>query len=168
MTFSAMEKDHARPLGSPRDLAPSIIAQEYVEGIAASVAFLIGPRRRTALAPCRQNISDDGRLSYLGGSLPLPEELAMRAVSLATRAVDAVNGLFSYVGVDLVLAEDARNDCIIEINPRLTTSYVGLRRLARFNIAEELLRLVRGEESRTLAWRQEAIAFLPDGRVVEL
>ena len=39
-------------------------------------------------------------------------------------------------------------DRVIEINPRLTTSYVGLRALARFNLAEALLAVIRiGEES---------------------
>lgn len=147
------------------DLAASMIAQEYVPGIAASVAFLIGANSRAALAPCRQYISADGHLSYLGGSLPLLEDLAIRAVALATRAIESINGLSGYLGVDLVLGDDPRNDCIIEINPRLTTSYAGLRRSAHFNIAEELLRLVRGEETRNLTWRQQRTAFLSDGSV---
>jgi predicted ATP-grasp superfamily ATP-dependent carboligase len=32
-----------------------------------------------------------------------------------------------YLGVDLVLGPNASTDKVIEINPRLTTSYVGLR-----------------------------------------
>ncbi len=143
--------------------ASNSIAQEYFAGIPASVSFLMGPKQRAPLVPCRQHISDDGRLRYLGGSLPLPDELSARAITLGHRAVDAVAGLFGYVGVDLVLADDPRNDCVIEINPRLTTSYVGLRRAARFNIAEALLRIVRGEKSDILLWRSEPVEFRPDG-----
>ena len=55
-------------------------------------------------------------------------------------------GLLGYVGVDLVLgdAADGSRDYAIEINPRLTTSYVGLRALADFNIAEAMLRAANG------------------------
>ena len=42
-------------------------------------------------------------------------------------------GLQGYVGVDLVLGEET---CwLIEINPRPTTSYVGLRRVIDLNMA---------------------------------
>ena len=42
-------------------------------------------------------------------------------------------------------AADGSRDYAIEINPRLTTSYVGLRALAEFNIAEAMLRAATGK-----------------------
>ena len=59
--------------------AREMIAQERVEGTAASVAFLIGPGRRVALQPCLQDLSTDGRYRYLGGSTPIADDLARRA-----------------------------------------------------------------------------------------
>jgi predicted ATP-grasp superfamily ATP-dependent carboligase len=46
-----------------------------------------------------------------------------------------------YLGVDLVLGDDpsGADDRVIEINPRLTTSYVGLRAAALCNLAEAML-----------------------------
>ena len=41
---------------------------------------------------------------------------------------------------------------VIEINPRLTTSYVGLRALASCNLAAALLNVVAGQKPR-LTWR---------------
>ena len=140
-----------------------MIAQEYSAGSAASVAFLVGPSERVALLPCHQHISDDGFLRYLGGSLPFADDLSVRAIALARKAIGCVPGLFGYVGVDLVLADDPARDCIIEINPRLTTSYVGLRRAAQFNIAEALLQVVRGKKLPNLPWLPDRILFLPDG-----
>ena len=99
---------------------------------------------------CRQRriLSEDGRLQYVGGRIPLPAPLAARATRLSDEAVRAVAGLQGYVGVDVVLgpARDGSLDAVIEINPRLTTSYVGLRVLTQGNLAEVMLRLVTGQD----------------------
>jgi predicted ATP-grasp superfamily ATP-dependent carboligase len=129
------------------------VIQPLIVGRAASVAFLIGPKQTIALAPCWQHL-DEG-FQYLGGSTPIPSDLAVRAVSIARRAIDAVSGLNGYVGVDVILGDE---DMAIETNPRLTTSYIGLRQLAQDNLAEALLRIVRGDEVR-LRWRHGPISF---------
>lgn len=145
-----------------------MILQEYVPGRAASVAFVNG----TALIPCWQQLSTDGRFQYMGGELPIPAESAERAIAIASAAVKCVVGLNGYVGVDVVLGE--AGDFAIEINPRLTTSYVGLRHVMDFNIAERMLgssagRLVpHGEPrppERTSTHPTKMIRFLPDGSV---
>jgi len=81
-------------------------------------------------------------------------------VKLARRAVECVPGLLGYVGVDLVLgaAEDGSRDFAIEINPRLTTSYLGLRQLAKSNLAEAMLSVAAGTTP-DLKWRQEPVEF---------
>ena len=121
--------------------------ESYVPGLAASVAMLCGPGGRISLAPCKQRISDDGRLRYLGGEMPLAAGLAERARSLAERALAAMPPAVGYVGVDLVLGRepDGSQDAVIEINPRLTTSYVGLRTAATSNLAEAMWRVAQGE-----------------------
>jgi predicted ATP-grasp superfamily ATP-dependent carboligase len=139
-----------------------MIAQQHISGFAASVAFLVGPSQTVALAPCEQLLSADGRFTYLGGRLPLSPNLADRAIRIATAAVQCVPGLSGYVGVDVVLGDDGR-DWAIEINPRLTTSYVGLRRLARSNLAAAMLAIVRGEPITPLDWEGGPIEFTPDG-----
>jgi predicted ATP-grasp superfamily ATP-dependent carboligase len=134
------------------------IVQEYVRGQAASVALLIGETQTIPLLPARQHLSRDGRFRYLGGSLPLPEPLARRATELALQAVAGIGGLRGYVGVDLVLGDDGR-DCAIEINARLTTSYLGLRQLCRQNLAEMMLRLAHGESIPVPEWRSDEVVF---------
>ena len=103
--------------------------ERFCPGLAASVAVLCGPAGVFPLLPCRQRLSGDGRFVYQGGSLPLEAPLAHRAADLAARCVAALPGAMGYLGVDLVLGadHDGRDDVVIEINPRLTTSYVGLR-----------------------------------------
>lgn len=138
-----------------------LMLQEYAPGRPASVAFLVGPREIIALPPAVQRLSTDGRFRYDGGELPIRTDLAARAAALGRRAIECVPGLAGYVGVDLVLGE--AGDYAIEINPRLTTSYVGLRALADFNLAEAMLRVARGEPAGELAWRPGRVGFRPDG-----
>jgi predicted ATP-grasp superfamily ATP-dependent carboligase len=144
------------------------LLQPLARGLPVSVAFLLGPGQEVALAPAEQHLTDDGRFCYQGGTVPLPPELARRAVELGRRAVRAVPELCGYVGVDLLLgaAADGSADQVIEINPRLTTSYLGLRALARDNLAAALLRVVRGEPVAALAWRPGPVRFLADGTLV--
>lgn len=150
-----------------RDPARPMILQEFVPGKAASVAVLCGPDGHVPLAPTFQRLSTEGRFKYEGGELPIPPDLAARAVGLAARAVACVPGLLGYVGVDLVLgaAEDGSRDYAIEINPRLTTSYIGLRELAEANIAEAMLAVAVGRAVGELRWKPGRLRFEPDGSV---
>jgi len=81
--------------------------------------------------------------------------------------MEAVPGLRGYVGVDLVLGpnDDGNEDWVIEINPRLTTSYIGLRVVAKANLAEAMLRVVGGEIVPPLDWHPDVVHFHADGRV---
>lgn len=150
--------------------AADMILQPYVPGRAASVAFLTGPAGAIPLWPAAQHLSADGRFRYLGGTVPLPETDWPRAQALAGRAIAAVPGLCGYVGVDLILgdAADGGGDAIIEINPRLTTSYIGLRRIATTNLADALLRVAKGDAAvsfDSLSRRPAStVRFDPDGR----
>ncbi len=156
----------ATALAAREPVCPMIL-QEFLPGQAASVAFLCGPRGHVPLLPCFQLLSDDGRFKYEGGELPIPDDLAERVVKLGRAAVECVPGLLGYVGVDLVLgtASDGSRDYAIEINPRLTTSYIGLRALAAFNIAEAMLKAAKGEDVGTLEWKPGRVRFGPDGSV---
>jgi tyramine---L-glutamate ligase len=157
-------------LASPHD-TPSPYAwrrrlEQYKPGLAASVALLCGPAGRVPLVPCKQRISEDGRLRYLGGELPLSAGLAERAVALADRALAALPATSGYVGVDLVLGRDPRGseDFVIEVNPRLTTSYVGLRVATETNLAEAMWRVAQGE-SIQLEFSSRPLEFDCDGNV---
>ncbi len=138
-------------VSGPHDAVPAYAwprrLERFVPGLAASVAVLCGPAGRVPLVPCQQRLSDDGRLRYRGGQLPLAPGLAERAVTLARRALEALPPAVGYVGVDLVLGRDAdgSEDYVIEVNPRLTTSYVGLRAAAQTNLAEAMCHVAQGE-----------------------
>jgi predicted ATP-grasp superfamily ATP-dependent carboligase len=159
------EKDWSRSWKEARCEMPvsEFLVQPHVRGQAASVAFFLGPSQVIPLPPTAQHLSEDGRFHYLGGRLPLEPTLATRALSLGQRAITCIPGLQGYVGVDLVLGNRSVEDVVIEINPRLTTSYLGLRRLARNNLAEVLWRVWQGDRVPALSWNEGPIFFRSDG-----
>ena len=140
--------------------------ESYMPGLAASVAVLCGPSGNVVLTPCKQRISEDGRLRYLGGELPLSPGLADRARELAERAVAAMPATVGYVGVDLVLGRepDGSHDAVIEVNPRLTTSYVGLRTATQSNLAEAMWEVSQGNV-RPIEFSSRGIEFDSNGNV---
>jgi predicted ATP-grasp superfamily ATP-dependent carboligase len=146
----------------------AMILQQYVPGRAVSVAFLCGPAATVPLQPTFQRLSNDGRFHYEGGELPIPPHLAERALALGQRAIGCVPGLLGYVGVDLVLGEasDGSQDYAIELNPRLTTSYVGLRALAEVNLAEVLVAVVLGRQPGPVRWKAGLVRFAADGAIL--
>jgi hypothetical protein len=152
--------DEPPPYPWPRRL------ERFVPGLAASVSLLCGAGGQVSLVPCRQLISDDGRLRYLGGELPLAAGLAARATTLAERAVAVLPPTSGYVGVDLVLGRNpyGSEDFVIEVNPRLTTSFVGIRAAAKSNLAEAMVRVAQGETV-TVPFSEHPLEFDVDGHV---
>ncbi len=153
-------RDEPPPYPWPRRL------ERYYAGTSASVSFLCGPAHRTALPACRQHLTTDGRFSYTGGALLQDEELTKRATTLAAQALDALPAALGYVGVDLVLgkAADGSEDVVIEVNPRMTTSYVGLRAATNDNLAAAMIENAAGRIV-SPTFSKEPLDFLADGTI---
>lgn len=140
--------------------------EEFQSGTAASVAVLCGPDLRIALPACRQNLAADGSFAYLGGQLPLDEPLRGRAERLALKVAEALPDCRGYIGIDIVLGSTAEFDTVIELNPRMTTSYVGLRRLARGNLASAMIDVAEGKMP-DLCFDPGPVEFSADGTILE-
>lgn len=145
-----------------------MIAQDYVPRIAASVSLLTGPRGCVALSPSEQLLTADNSFGYVGSRFGLSSELAARATRVAVAAAECVPGLAGYIGVDLVLgpATDGSTDFAIELNPRLTTSYLGLRLGTESNLAELLRRAAFGQQFTVPKWKSGSWEFWVDDRLV--
>jgi tyramine---L-glutamate ligase len=115
-----------------------ILLQQYIDGTHASVSVLVSETGALPLSLNGQMMSVGAPFEYRGGIVPLDHVQGNSALEYARRAVSLGPGLRGYVGVDMLLTEE---ECYaIEINPRLTTSYVGLRRVIDINLAEAIWR----------------------------
>ena len=106
------------------------IVQELKQGLPASFCFFVHKDQCTPITSSFQNMEcQDLQFVYQGGTLPLPLDFEYRALILAQKTLRDFNGLNGWVGVDLILGPDTKGleDFVFEINPRLTTSYLGAR-----------------------------------------
>ena len=142
----------------------AVILQEYVRGIAASVSVLADGHRATALSVNQQILAGSPPFAYRGGRTPLGHELAPRAITAALEACRAVPGLRGFVGVDVVLTES--DVAVIEINPRLTTAYLGVRAAVNENVAALAMDACAGRLPAVLPRLRRSIQFSASGRVV--
>lgn len=135
----------ARAAAACRAGCASVRVERWIEGTAASASVVAGGRRAVPLALNAQQVAigADGALAYRGGSTPLDHPRAAEALDAARRAVEAIPGLAGYVGVDLVLPDGAA-PVVVELNPRLTTAYAGLRLATPVNLAALVLEACRG------------------------
>jgi len=123
--------------GEGIDVQDNMIIQEFIEGEAVSVSLLADGRRALPFSLNKQNIiMNNGSLEYDGGYTPMDHEMMEEAFRVAARAVESIGGLRGYVGVDLILAD---RPYLIEINSRITTPYIGLRRLTDRNMGRMII-----------------------------
>jgi len=140
-----------------------ILLQRYVRGAAASVSLLANGRQAVALTLNAQAIGSSPAFSYRGGQTPFDHPLASRAIAAALDTCRALPGLRGFVGVDLVLT--ASDAVVIEVNPRITTAYLGVRAAFEENVAAWALAACGGDlPSAPRPLRR--IRFTASGRVV--
>jgi predicted ATP-grasp superfamily ATP-dependent carboligase len=116
------------------------IAQKMIMGKTVSVSVISTRGKAVAATLNGQFVtlgSPDEESEYLGGVVPFSHSMEKEALRAAEKAVETSEGLKGYVGVDIILTDE--EPVVMEINPRLTTSYVGLRRVTNFNPAETII-----------------------------
>lgn len=141
--------DHLRQCLLQQELCEQDRLEEFVPGIPASVAVVAdGMGGIFPLSPCFQHLTHDGGFRYLGGELVTRPALVERGRKLAEKCATVLQDARGYIGIDFVYGSsaDGTADTVIEINPRLTTSYVALRQRATRNLAYWLLSPLLGIE----------------------
>ncbi len=132
--------DLRRWLAGRRD-ASRFVLQPYLDGPAASLSLICAGGRALLLSCNLQDIRHaDGRVTYHGGTVAGAEHRRPHYEPVAAQVAAAMPELWGYVGIDLI--DTAQGPAVIDINPRLTTSYVGLRRALAANPAALVLKLL--------------------------
>jgi len=119
----------------------NLVVQPYVEGVPASLSALCQNGRAWLLSCNRQEIAiENGEFRFRGSIVGGLEQRRPRYEPIAAAVAAAMPELWGYVGIDFIAA--AAGPFVLEVNPRLTTSYVGLGRAIGMNPAALVLRLI--------------------------
>lgn len=136
---SGAGSEHVRLVKTRNGFGPiesPVLLQEFCEGIAASVSVVSSLKGEPIiLEPGRQIFDTEPFGRHLKTEFPLDRTLRKRAIDLAKKTADALPRTSGYFGIDIVLAEVSSDDVVIEVNPRLTTSYSFLRDWSGENVA---------------------------------
>ena len=121
--------------------AEGAVIQPFIAGEPLSISLLAQRGRAWILACNTQDVRREGNaLVYRGGTVSGAEELRPMLTPIAEAIAEALPELWGYVGIDLIAT--AQGPVVLEINPRLTISYIGLRQSIGLNPAELVLRLL--------------------------
>ena len=111
------------------------IAQPWCEGPSLSLSIICHDGKARLLSCNQQHVRrHDSRLDLEGITVNALDDALGIYSNIARRISAVMPGLHGYVGVDLISTE--AGPIVLEINPRLTTSYCGLREALGVNPAE--------------------------------
>jgi len=118
----------------------NVVVQAFLPGTPLSLSLLMQDGACWLLSCNVQHVRCEGGVfAYRGGTVGGAEARRPALEPLAQGVAAALPGLWGYVGADVVDGPDG--PAVIEINPRLTTSYVGLAESLGINPAGLVLAL---------------------------
>ena len=136
------------------------LVQPYTTGQAISLSVLYSENDSIILAINQQHINyDNGFIQFEGCTVNGITEAQFtfsQAHQLTEQLRQIINGLWGFVGIDLILNDDAAT--LVDINPRLTTSYVALHQSLEYNPAQLLLNVLnKNDSNQSILYRRKAI-----------
>jgi len=119
------------------------IIQPQLTGLTTSLSCLFKQGRAWLLCANQQQFTIINQQYHLT-QLTVNHSPNLEVYSALVNAVaQALPTLWGYVGIDLI--ETSEQTWVLEINPRLTTSYVGINEALGLNVVEAIMQLVSGE-----------------------
>ena len=149
------------PVEYPRD---HWHVEPWVPGLPASVCCVANGEHQIFLPPFTQSFSPDLPKVYLGGEMVQDRNRIERLYNLARMAIRGLPPTRGYFGIDMLLGDLEEQDVVLEVNPRITTSWVGLAACLGNQLAEALLN-PHAVASTTLVPRNLNIRFSADGHI---
>jgi tyramine---L-glutamate ligase len=119
------------------------IIQPHIQGEKTSLSCLFKQGRGWLLCANRQHFELINKQYCLIGITVNFTSNTARYHGLVNAVAKAMPGLWGYAGIDLI--ETADEILVLEINPRLTTSYVGINAAQGINCASAALDLLAGD-----------------------
>lgn len=122
------------------------IVQPYIPGKALSLSCLFYQGQAYFICCNEQHINiNQQQFELLACTVNVQQEKAQYYQILCQQIATAIPSLFGYAGIDFIQTETGEN-LILEINPRLTSSYAGIKEALGINVAELVLGMLNHQE----------------------
>lgn len=121
--------------GELSHIPDGFVATQYIQGEHLSVSLVVGDNI-LPLSVNRQNIKIGSSIQYDGNVVGIDSGRNPEVIEVAQRSARLL-GCRGYVGVDIVLADEP---WVIDVNPRPTTSIIGIDRVVKGELGELILK----------------------------
>jgi tyramine---L-glutamate ligase len=119
------------------------LIQPFVTGIALSISVLFNQGTGRLLCVNRQRIRTENQQFKLTACEVNISVDTLPFQQLINQIAQAIPDLWGYVGIDLI--QHGEQLIVVEINPRLTSSYTGIRAALGINVVTAVLQLFEGD-----------------------
>lgn len=141
-TFFVLDDQSLTQLKTGLENYGNYLIQPYIEGDALSLCCLFRANQGWLLTVNRQRVTIENKQFVLKRcEVNLSEESHSLFQSMIRELANISDGLWGFVGIDLIVPKD-KTPIVVEINPRLTSSYVGVGRATGINVAQTILDMV--------------------------
>lgn len=135
------------------------LAQPYQQGIAASLSILCRNGKAWLLSCNQQHIECHNQQFKLKGiSVNGVVQYRQQFETIARKIAQMLPDALGYIGVDVIIDTELNRIQVLEINPRLTTSYVGLHQALNANPAKLILDCVLNDQFTMPAFSKNGLA----------
>lgn len=118
------------------------IIQPFEEGRLLSLSCLFKDGQGVLVCINEQHVKQDKGIFELERITVNVDQIISGAPRLVEQLAKVIPGLWGYVGIDLILSTQGLK--ILEVNPRLTTSYCGIRSALGCNLGASIVDLLAG------------------------
>ncbi len=133
-----IRNDAAEPPGE------GFILTEYIKGESLSSSVIVGSSGILPLTVNKQFIRMDntGKLYYTGGCVPRYVDSVTRRkiLDMSKQVVTALGCCTGYMGIDFVCREGDGTPYVVDVNPRPTTSIIGIARVLNYELGDLIKR----------------------------
>lgn len=134
------------------------LIQPYIKGTVLSLSALFY-RGKSAFICCNEQhlTVENNKFELQACTVNSRKKQDLDYQVLCSKIAKVIPGLWGYIGIDLIETEQGEL-VVLEINPRLTTSYVGIKEATGVNIAAQVLGLLNNKMPDLIKTKSKSIS----------
>ncbi len=164
-SFIVSSQEHYQQIMADIDNPGQFVIQPFIKGQSLSLSCLFKEGKAWLLCCNEQQLAIvSGQFQLDSCRVNISHQKHEIYQTLLEKTAQAIPGLWGYIGIDIINA-DMAEPVILEINPRLTTSYVGIQSATGINVAEQVIQLLASEPTMTTKDNRQVNVTIAKGKL---